>query len=428
MFVFSKTQHVFLISKPLLKKCFNRTFLSQAYYCNEIWEQRLSDPIIKKVDLDVFYNELDLKYQKIRNISPVDVDIFANAVNNRTHFDELLDLVHKLRLSAETKNTLESTHHAVVRNLLKEKQNDLLLQVLDDRLNYGIFLDYYTTNLLLDTFWKEKDYLSGARTASQLMLQEDFSHPLNTALSLLHCYNYLLEPKEWPKPPLPEEPVEEKKVRVKYLRNPYYDDHFDLRDPLKIVGKTLVLATKPLGDTLEKSLHAVGLALWDHKDKLQQFIAKLKKNNETIFDTTLDLVPDDNQCKSELSPVSTQTGDLQNLLQVKVKKAEQTTSEKDIASQCDTYAQWIDDRRRLLDEQNQRYLNAKRLLNIEETQKSLQEREKLLWFFENQDKIELQIEANEALAATNTNFLTKKEKKMDENYIPPEVKQRKTAS
>lgn len=194
-----------------------RTFLSNAYYCNEVWDKRLKSPIFEKVDLDELYHELDLNYQKTKNISPIDVDIFANALQDDSHTEELLDLIHKLRLSAESSNMLESTTHSVIRNLLRSKHYDKLLQILDDRLNYGIFLDYYTANLLLDTFWKEKDYISGAKTATQLMLQEDFSHPMNLYLSLLHCYKYLANKCEsWEEPAAPEESEEEIKVKTKY--------------------------------------------------------------------------------------------------------------------------------------------------------------------------------------------------------------------
>ena len=32
------------------------------------------------------------------------------------------------------------------------------MRLLDDRLNYGLFLDYYLSNLLMDSFLKEENY------------------------------------------------------------------------------------------------------------------------------------------------------------------------------------------------------------------------------------------------------------------------------
>ncbi|KAF2884098.1 hypothetical protein ILUMI_22066 [Ignelater luminosus] len=400
----------------------SRTFLSQAYYCNEVWEQRFQDPLLQKVNLDELYNELDQKYQKSRNISAVDVDIFVNAVKEETYDDEMLDLVHKLRMSADSYNSLSSTSHGIIRNLSNFGKTEQLLSVLDDRLNYGIFLDDYTANLLLDTFWKKKDYLSGARTASQLMLQEEFEHPLCTSLSLLHCYNYLLNPTEWPQPPKPDEPEEEVKIRVNYLRNPYDDNHFDLRDPIKIVGKTLLMATKQLRNTLDKSLHLLGLALFEANEEANQLIEKLSKNNDKIYEDILKLIPEENSIKLQMKKLQTESADIQQLLQENVKLAEQKVAEKDVALQCETYAKWEQERKQALERQHERLLTAKRLANIEETQKQLKEKEELLWYFENEEKIELQIEEKKALLEEHAKkHQTKPKIKTDDTYLPPEI-------
>lgn len=172
-----------------------RTFLSQSYYCEEVWNHRLNSPLLQKVNLEEFYYELDQRYHKTKQLNALDIDVFANAIQTDSFCNELLDIVHKLRLTADTCNTPESTSHAVVRVLLQYGRVEELLNALDDRLNYGLFLDYYTANLLMDTFWKSKDFVKGVRVASQLMLQEEYDHPLACDYSLLHCYNYLLNPE-----------------------------------------------------------------------------------------------------------------------------------------------------------------------------------------------------------------------------------------
>lgn len=410
-------------SRKLSQLIQSRTFLSQAYYCNEVWEQRFQDPLLQKVNLDELYNELDQKYQKSRNISAVDVDIFVNAVKEELYHEEMLDLVHKLRMSADTCNTLRSTSHGVIRNLANFDKAEQLLNVLDDRLNYGIFLDDYTANLLLDTLWKNKDYLSGARTASQLMLQEDFEHPLCISLSLLHCYNYLLNPTEWPQPPKPEEPEEEVKIRINYLRNPYDDNHFDLRDPIKIVGKTILVATKQLRNTLEKSLHLLGLTLFDQKEEVSQLIVKLLKDNDKIYEDILKLIPEENPIKLEMKKLQTESADIQQLLQENVKVAEKKVAEKDVAVQCENYVKWEQERKQALEKQQERILTAKRIANIEETQKLLKEKETLLWYFENEEKIELEIEERKALLEEHAKkHQTTPKIKTDDSYLPPEIK------
>ena len=48
--------------------------------------------------------------------------------------------------------------HAVIRTFLEHKRTDTLLRMVDDRLNYGLFPDYYLSNLLMDSFLKEENF------------------------------------------------------------------------------------------------------------------------------------------------------------------------------------------------------------------------------------------------------------------------------
>ncbi|XP_023016048.1 uncharacterized protein [Leptinotarsa decemlineata] len=400
-----------------------RTFLSQAYYCQEAWEKRLNSPIFQKINLDELYYELDQRFQKSRQLSAVDVDIFANATNSDAFIDELLDIVHKLRLTADTGNTLNSTGHAVIRILLQYKKHDDLLNVLDDRLNYGLFLDYYTSNILMDSYWKSNDFTSGARVASQLMLQEEYEHPISRSLSLLHCYNYLSKPGKWPIPTAPVEPEEEIKVRVKYLRNPYNDDHFDLKEPDKIVGKTLAMFCKQKKDSLNKSLGIVGWALYNKNEKVLECAKEVQNNGTLLYKEVLDLVPDESDSKNIISQLPSESADVEELLISNVKKAVDTMSEKDIADQCETFSKWEAERMKALEEQKERLTIAKNIKDIEDLKTAMKEKETKLWFFENEEKIEFEIEeALEKMIVPKT----KKKSKVDDDYIPPEVHSRQS--
>ncbi|KAK5643291.1 hypothetical protein RI129_007136 [Pyrocoelia pectoralis] len=402
-----------------------RTFLSHAYYCNEVWEQRFQDPIIEKVNLDNLYNDLEQQYQRTRNISAVDVDVFAHGIRDESYIDELLDLLHKLRMSADTYNTLNSMSHAVVRTLTNFNKIDQLLLTLDDRLNYGIFLDYYTANLLLDKFWKSKDYTSGARVASQLMLQEDFNHPISSALSLLHCFKFLQNPSEWPQPPKPEEPEEEVKIRIKYIRNPYDDQHFDLTDPNKIVGKTLMEITRPFKDSLNHSFYLLGVTLFK-PDNAQGVVDKLINDNVIVYKDVLSMIPAEKLNMLKLDTLQTESVNLDELLENNVQNVVNKLSEKDIALQCQTYLQWEKERKEALANQHKRLLTMQRLANVDKLQQDLKEKEMLLWFFENEEKIELEIEAKKKeIEANKDQNQGVKKKQEEEEYVPPEVHKKK---
>lgn len=409
-----------LYNKSLIQQhnTVKRTFLSNAYYCQEVWNSRLNTPILQKVNLEELYHTLDTSYNRNKNISAVDVDIFANAVRDDNHVDELLDLVHKMRLSAEASNNLPSTEHAVIRFLSANGHSDRLLQVLDDRLNYGLFLDDYTANLLFDIFWKKQDYTSGAKVASQIMLQENFTHPLVSHFALLHCFKFLQNPVNWEEPPAPEEPEDEVKIRVKFLRNAYFDDHFDLKNPLQIVGKTLAMAGANLNDNVGKSFQLVGFSLFKC-DKAKILLDQLK--TEGICTEIISLLPEENEIKAQALSLKKVDTKVQQYLEEAVKDAERNCAEKDITQRCEMYDKWITQRQDALDNQMKRFETIQRLSAIESTKEKLVERERLLWYFENKEQIELEIEGKKVFYRKRWFGKKKKPRQVDSGYIPPDI-------
>lgn len=242
-----------------------RTFLSNAYKCTDDWNARLTAPVLQKIKPEKFYYELEQKFLHHGKCSAIDIDIFANRLTGHGYLEEVADLVHRHRLTEETTNTFESTGHAVIRCYLDHAEHKDLFDILNDRLSYGVFLDSFTANLALDKFIQAKDYTSAARIASFMMLEEDFTNPITRALSLYACIKYLqnVQPFEVPavdtsateevaatqKTPASKKKKEEIRVRVGYLRNDFFDDHFDLRDGQKLVGKTMAMIGKSFGST-----------------------------------------------------------------------------------------------------------------------------------------------------------------------------------
>lgn len=231
-----------------------RTFLSESYRLTDAWNARLSTPILEKIKVDTFFYELEQKFNQQKVASPIDIDIYANKVTDDNHLDEIGDLLNKLRKTSEATNILDSTGHAYVRTLIDYDQIEQLIQMLDNRMEYGIFLDDYAANLVIDKLLKAGKFKEAARITTIFMLQEDFSNEITRALSLFACYKYLGNPEVFDDLIPPPEPVVEKgqkkkkkeeiKIRVKYLRNPYFDDHFDIRDSQHLVGKSLCMIGK----------------------------------------------------------------------------------------------------------------------------------------------------------------------------------------
>lgn len=269
----------------------SRGYLTEAYKLNSEWDQRLKTATIEKINPDTLFVDLSLKFQQKRQITAIDVDIYVNKVDDR-HVDEAVDLAQKLRSSAQAWKMLDSTQHAIIRLLSSHPEN--LLTVLNHRLEYGLFPDNYTINLLLDQYIKEKNFMVAARLATLQMLQEDFEHPVTKYMSLFACYKFLDNMETFvdliPPPPPPAEvqptgkskkKAEVKKIRVRYLRNEFFDDHFDIVDTNHLLGKTfLYLAEKvrSVDEVLANSIELLGYALYQKYEKGNAFVSSQKKS------------------------------------------------------------------------------------------------------------------------------------------------------
>ncbi|XP_015126241.1 28S ribosomal protein S27, mitochondrial [Diachasma alloeum] len=437
-------------TRPLLRlrrlKRPSRTFLSASYPCTDAWNKRFESPLLSKINPSDMFLELDQKYQSTGSISAVDVDIFANTVKDDERVDELVDILHKLRLTMQTTSTLDSTHHAVVKYFL-EMDEKTLLEVLNDRLNYGIFPDHFSYNLLMDTFIKRKDFASAAKVATLLMLQEDQEHPICNALAVYSCHKYLENTEGWgpPPPPPPVDPKEEVvKVRVRYLRNPYFDDHFDLTDPKHLVGKTFVFFGKSMDDTLGRSLVLRGYVLWGKFERAAEVGQGWVDGNvkDVVYKEALELVTKDlegvegettgedvekvKEVLGKLQGMTLKEGSMEGEMEERIKKAVVEREQGDIEEQCKLYEEWEKIRMDLLQKQLAEIDRQQRLKDVEAMKKDLQVRERLLTFFENEEKLELQIE--EKLKIEDEMYGPPIEVKEDteDNYIPPEVGQQST--
>lgn len=340
-------------SKALATRVQKRLFLSEAYRCEEAWSRRLESPLLQKIDPTTMYVQLEQKYGNVGKVNAVDVDIFVNSVTDGRYVDEVIKTLHNLRQSVETTNTLNSTHHAVIRYFLQHDRIQELHEVLNDRLNYGIFPDYFDYNLLMDHFIKRKDYASAAKVASLVMLQEEEDHPITNALCLYACHKYLENPDDWKKPE--DAPVdtstEEVKIRVRYLRNPYFDDHFDLTDPRDLVGKTLNFKGKHRADAIGRTCQLRGLILYKKYDDVLNLMKKWLETmqDKIVYEEIFELISKDNSglkdqdaekfklIEAQLSTLKKRQNLKENFIEAVenlIKAAIDKETEKDISKQC----------------------------------------------------------------------------------------------
>lgn len=322
----------------------SRNFITNDYKCTESWDTINSSPIINKINLNDFYNQLDINFSSKGTISAIDVDIFAHAVKEIDNLDELKDLLHKLRLSAETGNMLESTHHATIRNFIKFGYIQELVNLLKDPLNFGVFLDNYTANILLNELLKSENYELAANVASLMMLQEEFTNELTCSLCQYACYKYItnyippdVAPVEEPK----KKKIEEVKIRVKFLRNPYFDDHFDIKDTVTLAGKTLAWVSEQRTDNLNNNLQIIGWFLFKKYEKLLAFCHDVSNLPTTkVYPEVLNLLEKEKndecieKCIKILSKIEKNTDiNLEESLKIMIENAINKVQNQDIEMQ-----------------------------------------------------------------------------------------------
>lgn len=276
--------------------CRTRSFLTDAYNCNEVWQERLNCSVLKKVEHELLYHKLsNMLENESKQISAIDLDIFANSLTDKTYVDDLEDLIHKFRLSAQTGTLLPSTHHAVIRLFLEFGNVPDLIRILKNRLDYGIFPDYYLSNLLMDTFIKENNFRNAAVIASNQMLQEELDNDITKSMGLYSCLKYITNPTDWDETKMvveekltneDDDEEEEKRVRVDFLRNPYFDDHFDLTDGDHLVGKTMLAISKTDNTVLGNSFKAIGLAYYNRWNELNKHLETFKG---AVYSETVEL-------------------------------------------------------------------------------------------------------------------------------------------
>lgn len=377
-------------------------------------------------------------------MEPADLDVFVNVSKTATNFDEATFFASLLRENWRTADTLESTYHALVRLALDNNIAEKILPVLENKVKYGIFPDAFALSMLIDHFIESKNFFSATKVAHHIMLQEDFSHPISNILSLYSIYSCLMDSGEREKlgkggsPEKIEEEgeangegEEEEEVyeRVPYVRNIHFDDHFDLKEPLLLTGKSLYLFGKQYDDVIGRTSQIVGLSYyqkWDEALKLtEKFIDNRKegvfarKIDELVTDA-VSVLPAPNEAADNLlkkiqsSSHLYSTDDILTLVSNLLKSLPALES-KDIENFKEILVKWRMDREAAINKQLEECLREETIEKIREIKKDLEEREKILYFFENEDRHQME------LASATKRLQSKKLEELEEEYFPPTV-------
>ncbi|KAI6181891.1 hypothetical protein M3Y98_00878200 [Aphelenchoides besseyi] len=229
-----------------------RFLLSNDFALNSQWNTRLDD--LKEFNLGSSYDWITSVQKKFigrSKGSAVDVDAAACLAVEHDQITDIVDLMYKLRHTENTADMLESTEYAVYRLLLKHGDLNILFKMLNDPINYGIFMNEHCCCVAIDQMLKAENFVGAAIVATHVFKQEMFSDELLNLLSIYSLLKWLELPAEQRVLEIKEEVVvkpedtnrmmdeEDITFRFPYLRPEHNDELFDLNDPLKLVTKSL---------------------------------------------------------------------------------------------------------------------------------------------------------------------------------------------